>query len=88
MTADVTRRNKAGEFYTPRGVVRMKVEILARTVGESIYDPRGSGRMLHWLVAHLRPKNKESRTPKLFGLHACFPYPGHLGRIFRCKRLW
>ena len=27
--ADVTRRNKAGEFYTPRSVVRMMVEILA-----------------------------------------------------------
>ena len=26
--ADVTRRNKAGEFYTPRSVVRMMVEIL------------------------------------------------------------
>ena len=37
--ADVTRRNKAGEFYTPRSVVRMMVEILDPKEGESIYDP-------------------------------------------------
>ena len=33
--ADVTRRNKAGEFCTPRSVVRMIVELL---------DPKGGGR--------------------------------------------
>jgi type I restriction enzyme M protein len=37
--ADVTRRNKAGEFYTPRSVMRMMVEILDPKAGESIYDP-------------------------------------------------
>jgi type I restriction enzyme M protein len=37
--ADVTRRNSAGEFYTPRSVVRMMVEILDPEEGESIYDP-------------------------------------------------
>ena len=36
--ADVNRRNKAGEFYTPRSVVRMMVEILDPKEGESIYD--------------------------------------------------
>ena len=45
--ADVTRRNKAGEFYTPRSVVRMMVEILDPQGGESIYDPAcGTGGML------------------------------------------
>ena len=45
--ADVTRRNKAGEFYTPRSVVRMMVEILDPEEGESIYDPAcGTGGML------------------------------------------
>ena len=33
--ADVTRRNKAGEFYTPRGVVRMMIEMLNPQEGES-----------------------------------------------------
>jgi type I restriction enzyme M protein len=45
--ADVTRRNKAGEFYTPRSVVRMMVEMLDPREGESIYDPAcGTGGML------------------------------------------
>ena len=37
--ADVNRRNKAGEFYTPRSVIRMMVEILDPKEGETIYDP-------------------------------------------------
>ena len=36
--ADTTNK-KAGEFYTPRSVVRMMVEILDPREGESIYDP-------------------------------------------------
>lgn len=34
--ADVTRRKKAGEFYTPRSVVRMMVELLDPKEGETI----------------------------------------------------
>ena len=34
--ADITRRKKAGEFYTPRSVVRMMVELLDPQEGESI----------------------------------------------------
>lgn len=38
---------KGGEFYTPRAVVRMMVELLAPTQGMRIYDPCvGSGGML------------------------------------------
>ncbi|MFD6886143.1 N-6 DNA methylase [Streptomyces sp. NPDC059957] len=38
---------KGGEFYTPRAVVRMMVELLAPTQGTRIYDPCvGSGGML------------------------------------------
>ena len=36
--ADATN-NKAGEFYTPRSVVRLMVDILDPQEGESIYDP-------------------------------------------------
>ena len=43
--ADITKRKKAGEFYTPRSVVRMMVDILDPKEGESIYDPAcGHGR--------------------------------------------
>ena len=45
--ADVTRRKKAGEFYTPRSVVRMMVELLDPMEEETIYDPAcGTGGML------------------------------------------
>jgi type I restriction enzyme M protein len=38
---------KGGEFYTPRSVVRMMVELVAPRAGMSVYDPcSGSGGML------------------------------------------
>ncbi len=44
--ADATNK-KAGEFYTPRSVVRLMVNILDPKEGESIYDPAcGTGGML------------------------------------------
>ena len=63
--ADVNRRNKAGEFYTPRSVVRMMVEILDPKEGESIYDPAcGTGGMLLATIDHV--KRKEWRSSDLF----------------------
>ena len=44
--ADLTNK-KAGEFYTPRSVVRLMVSILDPKEGESIYDPAcGTGGIL------------------------------------------
>lgn len=61
--ADVTRRNKAGEFYTPRSVVRMMVEILDPQEGESIYDPTcGTGGMLLGAIEHVARKGGDPRT--------------------------
>ena len=52
--ADITRRKKAGEFYTPRSVVRMVVELLDPREGESIYDPVcGTGGMLLGAIEHV-----------------------------------
>ena len=52
--ADITRRKKAGEFYTPRSVVRMMVELLDPREGESIYDPAcGTGGMLLGAIEHV-----------------------------------
>ncbi len=68
--ADVTRRNKAGEFYTPRSVVRMMVEILDPKEGESIYDPAcGTGGMLLGAIEHVERKGGDSRTffGKIYG---------------------
>ena len=42
--ADVTRRNKAGEFYTPRSVVRMMVEMLDPKGGASPSTTRPAAR--------------------------------------------
>ena len=61
--ADVTRRNKAGEFYTPRSVVRMMVEMLDPQEGESIYDPAcGTGGMLLGAIEHVERKGGDART--------------------------
>lgn len=68
--ADVTRRNKAGEFYTPRNVVRMMVEILDPKEGESIYDPAcGTGGMLLGAIEHVIRKGGDPRTfyGKIYG---------------------
>jgi type I restriction enzyme M protein len=68
--ADVTKRKKAGEFYTPRSVVRMMVDILDPTEGETIYDPAcGTGGMLLGAVDHVRQGGGDPRAffGKIFG---------------------
>lgn len=68
--ADVTKRKKAGEFYTPRSVVRMMVEILDPKEGESVYDPAcGTGGMLLGAIEHVQRAGGDTRTffGKLYG---------------------
>ena len=61
--ADVTRRKKAGEFYTPRSVVQMMVEILDPQENESIYDPAcGTGGMLLAAIDHVKRSGGDPRT--------------------------
>jgi type I restriction enzyme M protein len=67
--ADATNK-KAGEFYTPRSVVRLMVNILDPQEGETVYDPAcGTGGMLLGAVAHVRAKGVDPRTfyGKLYG---------------------
>ncbi len=67
--ADATNK-KAGEFYTPRSVVRLMVDILDPQEGETIYDPAcGTGGMLLAAVEHVRDKGGDPRTffGKLYG---------------------
>lgn len=52
--ADLSKA-KAGEFYTPRPVVKLLVRILDPKPGETVYDPAcGSGGMLIEAVHHMK----------------------------------
>lgn len=67
--ADATNK-KAGEFYTPRAVVRLMVNILDPKEGESIYDPTcGTGGMLLEAIQHVQEKKGDVRSlwGKLYG---------------------
>ncbi len=67
--ADATNK-KAGEFYTPRSVVRLMVNILDPREGESIYDPAcGTGGMLLEAIHHVRERHEDDRTlwGRIFG---------------------
>jgi type I restriction enzyme M protein len=60
--ADATNK-KAGEFYTPRTVVRLMVNILDPREGESIYDPAcGTGGMLLEAIHHVKERHGDDRT--------------------------
>ncbi|WP_420615959.1 N-6 DNA methylase [Candidatus Palauibacter sp.] len=68
--ADVTKRKKAGEFYTPRSVVRLMVDLLDPQPGESIYDPAcGTGGMLLGAIDHVERAGGDPRTfyGRIFG---------------------
>lgn len=67
--ADLTNK-KAGEFYTPRSVVRLMVNLLDPRAGESVYDPAcGTGGMLLETLHHVRVAGADERLMlgKLFG---------------------
>ena len=67
--ADATNK-KAGEFYTPRSVVRLMVNILDPREGESIYDPTcGTGGMLLEAIHHVQETRGDVRSlwGKLYG---------------------
>ena len=67
--ADLTNK-KAGEFYTPRSVVGLMVNMLDPQPGETIYDPAcGTGGMLLETLQHVRKGGGDPRLMlgKLFG---------------------
>lgn len=63
--ADLSKKN-AGEFYTPRSVVKLMVKILDPKPGETVYDPAcGTGGML---IEAIRNMNNDQRTyGKIYG---------------------
>lgn len=67
--ADATNK-KAGEFYTPRSVVRLMIDVLDPRAGETIYDPAcGTGGMLLAAVQHVKDTHGDVKLlwGKLFG---------------------
>lgn len=59
---------KAGEFFTPRAVVRLLVHLLDPQAGETICDPAcGSGGMLVETITAVREAGGDPRTLRLFG---------------------
>lgn len=59
---------KAGEFYTPRSIVRLMVNVLDPQAGESVYDPAcGTGGMLLETVHHVQGNGGDPRLLKLKG---------------------
>lgn len=52
--ADLSKKN-AGEFYTPRSIVKLLVMLLAPQAGESVYDPAaGTGGMLIEAIRYMK----------------------------------
>lgn len=63
--ADLSKKN-AGEFYTPRSVVKLMVEILNPRPGETVYDPAcGTGGMLIEAIRNMN--NDKSAYGKIYG---------------------
>lgn len=61
---------KAGEYYTPRSVVGLLVNILDPTEGETVYDPAcGTGGMLIEVIEHVKAAGGSPKTlwGKLYG---------------------
>lgn len=61
---------KAGEYYTPRSVVGLLVNILDPTESETVYDPAcGTGGMLLEVIEHVKATGGSPRTlwGKLYG---------------------
>ncbi|RGX54555.1 MULTISPECIES: type I restriction-modification system subunit M [Anaerotruncus] len=63
--ADLSKKN-AGEFYTPRPIVKLMVMLLAPQIGESVYDPAaGTGGMLIGAIHYM--KDDKRTYGKIFG---------------------
>ena len=57
--ADLSKKN-AGEFYTPRSIVKLLIMLMAPKVGETVYDPAcGTGGML---IEAIRFMNDDKMT--------------------------
>jgi len=52
--ADLSKKN-AGEFYTPRSIVKLLIVLMAPQIGETVYDPAcGTGGMLIEAIRYMK----------------------------------
>lgn len=52
--ADLSKKN-AGEFYTPRSIVKLLIMLMAPQIGETVYDPAcGTGGMLIEAIRYMK----------------------------------
>lgn len=61
---------KTGEYYTPRQVVRLLVDMLDPAEGETVYDPAcGTGGMLIEVIEHVKANGGDAKSlwGKLYG---------------------
>ncbi|MEU0622911.1 class I SAM-dependent DNA methyltransferase [Streptomyces rubiginosohelvolus] len=62
---------KGGEFYTPRGVVRMMARLVEPHSGMRVYDPcAGSGGMLIMSKEYVAESGEDARDLRLYGQEA------------------
>ncbi len=63
--ADMSKKN-AGEFYTPRSIVKLLVMLLKPQIGETVYDPAaGTGGMLIEAIRYM--KGDKQTYGKIYG---------------------
>ena len=63
--ADMSKKN-AGEFYTPRSIVKLLVMLMAPQAGETVYDPAcGTGGMLIEAIHYI--KNDRMTYGRIYG---------------------
>ncbi len=63
--ADMSKKN-AGEFYTPRSIVKLLIMLLDPQVGETVYDPAcGTGGMLIEAIRYM--KNDKLTYGRIYG---------------------
>ena len=65
--ADLSKKN-AGEYYTPRTIVKLMVILMDPKPGDTVYDPAcGSAGMLISAVAYLKQQGLEWRNLSIYG---------------------
>ena len=63
--ADLSKKN-AGEFYTPRSIVKLLIMLLDPKIGETVYDPAcGTGGMLIEAIRYM--KNDKMTYGRIYG---------------------